>query len=247
MPTVSDLVDRLIAADPYLNAHRQALAGRLTHIRRVRRRITEGRVDLVDLAAGHEYFGLHRTEDGWIFREWAPNATAVTLIGDFSAWRETPAFGMSRIGAGGQWEIRLPTDALHHGDLFRLRIHWDGGSGDRIPAYARRVVQDAHTTIFNAQVWRPEQPYRWRHPEFRRSGRPPLIYEVHVGMAQAEARIGTWREFTEIILPRVVKAGYDTIQLMAVQEHPYSDPSATTSRIFSPPRPGSAHRKISWR
>ncbi|BBO75751.1 1,4-alpha-glucan branching enzyme [Desulfosarcina widdelii] len=221
MTTVTSLADRLIDADPYLSAHRTALTRRLAHIQTLRERITEGSVDLLDLASGHEYFGLHRTAKGWIFREWAPNATAVYLLGDFCGWQEDSAFALTQLAADGQWAIDLPANVLHHGDLFRLRIHWNGGAGDRIPAYARRVVQDPYTLIFNAQVWAPEQPYRWRCPDFRRPDRAPLIYEVHVGMAQEEEKVGSWREFTETVLPRIITAGYNTIQLMAVQEHPY--------------------------
>ena len=191
------------------------------HIRDMRERITGGRLDLLDLASGHEYFGLHRTANGWTFREWAPNATVVYLVGDFCGWSEDDAFALSPLEGDGQWELILPADALHHGDCYRLRIHWEGGRGDRIPAYARRVVQDPETLIFNAQVWTPGSPYRWRHAGFTRPDRPPLIYEAHVGMAQEEEKIGSWREFTAKMLPRIVAAGYNTIQLMAVQEHPY--------------------------
>ena len=221
MVAINTLADRMIDADPYLEAHRPALIRRFEHIQDMRERITEGRLDLLDLASGHEYFGLHKTAEGWTFREWAPNATAVYLVGDFSGWGEDHAYALTRISADGQWEIHLPADALHHGDLVRLRMHWNTGRGDRIPAYARRVVQDPDTLIFNAQVWAPDSPYRWRHPEFRRPDRPPLVYEVHAGMAQDEEKIGSWREFTENILPRIVDTGYNTIQLMAVQEHPY--------------------------
>jgi 1,4-alpha-glucan branching enzyme len=109
---------------------------------------------------------------------------------------------------------------LAHGDLFRLRIQWAGGEGDRIPAYARRVVQDPKTLIFNAQVWLPLEPYSWKI-DFKPPKKAPLIYEAHVGMAQEEERIGSFREFTFGVLPRIVNAGYNTLQLMAIQEHPY--------------------------
>jgi hypothetical protein len=49
----------------------------------------------------------------------------------------------------------------------------------------------------------------------------PLIYESHVGMAGEEPRVHTYREFADSVLPRIAKAGYNTVQLMAVQEHPY--------------------------
>ena len=221
LDTVEPLVERLIETDPYLEGHRGDLTRRITHIHHWRDRMTDGGADLLQQAAGHEYFGLHRTAGGWTFREWAPNASAVYLVGDFSGWVEDRAFALTRITEDGQWAIDLPATALRHQDLYRLRIHWAGGAGDRIPAYARRVVQDPDTLIFNAQVWAPDTPYRWRHPDFRRSDQPPLIYEAHVGMAQEAEKVGTWREFTENVLPRIVAAGYNTIQLMAVQEHPY--------------------------
>ena len=106
-------------------------------------------------------------------------------------------------------------------DLYRLRIHWPGGQGDRIPAYSRRVVQDPDTMIFNAQVWLPPEPYTWKCTDFKFSKDAPLVYEAHVGMAQENEKISSFREFTLRTLPRIVAAGYNTLQLMAIQEHPY--------------------------
>ncbi len=194
---------------------------RYRKIEATERRLTGGRLSLADFASGHEFFGLHRRGPRWVFREWAPNAEAVFLVGDFSGWKELPEFELRRTDPRGVWEIRLPGSRLHHGDLYRLKLYWPGGSGDRIPAWCRRVVQDPATLIFNAQLWRPPQPYRWRHPRWRRPKTPPLVYEVHPGMAQEEEKVGTWAEFTEKVLPRIRRTGYNTIQLMAVQEHPY--------------------------
>jgi 1,4-alpha-glucan branching enzyme len=221
MVDLTALLDRLIDADPYLADYRAALGRRLGHLNKTRERITEGRLDLLDLASGHEYFGLHQDADGWVFREWAPHAESIHLVGDFSRWQADDAYALTRTNAEGHWMLRLPAGGLRHGDLFRLLVRWPGGQGERIPAYARRVVQDADTLIFNAQVWAPLQPYRWQCPDFKRPDRPPLIYEVHPGMAQDAERVGTWPEFTETVLPRIDAAGYNTIQLMAVQEHPY--------------------------
>lgn len=192
----------------------------MDRIRSTELRLTGGAISLADFASGHEYFGLHRTASGWVMREWAPNATDVTIIGTFSGWKAEPALRFARLPHG-VWELHLPQDAIHHGDLFKLLLQWPGGSGERLPAYARRVVQDEHTKIFSAQVWSPPAPYAWQIPAFQRPATAPRIYEAHVGMAQAQARIGTYIEFRDRILPRIVDAGYNTIQLMAIQEHPY--------------------------
>jgi 1,4-alpha-glucan branching enzyme len=177
-------------------------------------------MSLTEFASGHEYFGLHFRKNEWVFREWAPNATAIYLIGENTKWQEHKKYALKKINDQGVWEIHLKANKLAHGDLYRLRIHWPGGKGDRIPAYARRVIQDPKTKIFNTQIWKPSKPYQWKS-QFKRPKDPPLIYEVHVGMAQEEEKIGSYNEFTNSVLPRIVNAGYNTIQLMAIQEHPY--------------------------
>lgn len=175
---------------------------------------------LKEFASGHLYFGLHKRMEGWVFREWAPNASKIYLIGTFNQWMEHEAFSLNSI-QNGNWEISLPMDQLRHGDLYRLSIHWEGGKGDRIPSYATRMVQDPETLIFNAQVWDPEESYTWRTTNFSPLSGQPLIYEAHVGMATEEEKIGNFNEFRTRILPDIARAGYNVIQLMAIQEHPY--------------------------
>lgn len=217
----SDGLSFLLERDPYLKPYERVVRRRFSYFCELEKRLTQERISLPDFAAGHEYFGLHFRDNEWIFREWAPNAIAIYMVGEMSEWREKKAFALERINPEGVWEIHLPSGALKHGDLYRLRIHWHGGQGDRIPAYARRVVQDPGTLIFNAQVWFPPFPYRWECPDFQCVPAPLFIYEAHVGMAQEEEKIGSFRDFSEKILPRIVRAGYDTIQLMAIPEHPY--------------------------
>ncbi len=213
---------RLIQADPCLAPYRATIRRRLQAVEETATRLLSGGAQsLVELASGHTYYGLHRRGDTWVFREWAPNAAAIHLIGDMSAWRVDAAFALQRINANGDWEIVLPEESLWHGMHYRLHLEWPTGRGERIPAYARRVVQDPDTGIFAAQVWLPSEGYRWRHRPQRQSGPPLFIYEAHVGMAQDEEKVGTYREFADKVLPRVAAAGYDTLQLMALPEHPY--------------------------
>jgi 1,4-alpha-glucan branching enzyme len=176
---------------------------------------------LADFAQGHQYFGLHREGDGsWVFRDWAPNATSLHLVGEFTDWREQDAFAAKRINAEGVWELRLTSSALKHADLYRLRMRWPGGEGERLPAWVQRVVQNENTKGFDAQVWEPMDSYVWRHP-VPEDDAPLLIYEAHAGMAQQEAKVSSWDEFRRLTLPRIKAGGYNTVQLMAVQEHPY--------------------------
>jgi 1,4-alpha-glucan branching enzyme len=211
----------MLKSDSYLAPFSDQIRHRLERIEETEHRLTQGKKSLKEFASGHEYFGLHFQRGEWVFREWAPNATAIYLIGDISKWQVCREFELEKINHYGVWEIRLTADKLAHGDLYRLRIHWAGGEGDRIPAYTRRVVQDPETLIFNAQVWFPPESYRWKKPDYRRPKVAPLIYEAHIGMAQEEEKIGSFNEFTLGVLPRIVDAGYNTLQLMAIQEHPY--------------------------
>lgn len=215
------ILPAIVRHDPYLQPYADVISRRLEFCAETELRLTGGKMSLADFASGHEYFGLQFKDNEWILREWAPHAEKMCLIGTFSDWKEINNYSFLPVGKDGVWELRLPEQALHHGDLYRLHPRWPGGEGDRIPAWCRRVVQDNATKIFNAQVWRPENAYQWKHAGYRRPPRAPLIYEAHVGMAQEEGKVGTYIEFREKVLPRIIDAGYNTIQLMAVQEHPY--------------------------
>lgn len=211
----------IIKHDLWLEPFEEAINGRYRYALGKKSELTNGgKQSLSDFATGYLYFGLHKTSKGWVFREWAPNATQIYLIGTFSNWKEDQAYAMTRL-ENGNWEIELPADVLHHGDLYKLIVHWNGGCGERIPAWATRVVQDAQTGIFNAQVWDPQTPYVFKTKNFKPATDPLLIYECHIGMAQQEEKVGTYNEFREKILPRVAQAGYNCIQVMAIQEHPY--------------------------
>ena len=220
MSVLENRLIRLLRSDSYLAPFSDQIRHRLEHIEETEHRLTQDKKSLAEFASGHEYFGLHFQRGEWVLREWAPNATRIYLIGDISKWQVKREFELEKISDYGVWEIHLAADKLAHGDLYRLRIHWAGGEGDRVPAFARRVVQDPKTLIFNAQVWSPPEVYRWKI-NFKRPKEAPLIYEAHIGMAQKEEKIGSFREFTLGVLPRIANAGYNTLQLMAIQEHPY--------------------------
>ncbi|MCD8041789.1 MAG: alpha amylase C-terminal domain-containing protein [Tannerellaceae bacterium] len=212
---------KLVENDPWLAPYEAAIKERYQYIVNKENVLTQdGKITLSDFASGYLYFGLHKTPEGWIFREWAPNATAIYLTGTFNDWKKEDAYRMNRL-ENGVWEIILPEDLLHHGDLFKLWIEWNGGAGERIPAWIRRVVQDEQTKIFSAQVWNPEKSYRFKNKNFKPNISPLLIYECHIGMSTNEEKVGTYSEFRRNVLPRVKKDGYNAIQIMAIQEHPY--------------------------
>ena len=212
----------ILRNDPWLEPYADAIEGRHEDVKKKLRQLQKAAGGkLTDFANAYKYFGLHRGKDGeWYLRELAPNATAIYLIGTFNDWKKEESYRFTRLD-NGDWEIKLPADALHNGDLYKLLVEWPGGSGERIPAYARRVVQDDTTKIFSAEVYCPEHPYKFEVEDFKPDVRPLLIYECHIGMAQSEEKVGTYDEFRRLILPRIAADGYNAIQIMAIQEHPY--------------------------
>lgn len=210
----------LLRHDEWLHPYASAIIGRHAYAQHKYDELTQKQGTLADFAVGHLYFGLHRTEQGWVLREWAPNATHIYLIGDCNGWTESQNYAFARL-ENGVWELRIALDKLQHEQLYKLSVHWHGGQGERIPAYATRVVQDEITKVFSAQVWAPPITYQFKHTAFTPPTDPLLIYECHIGMAQEEECVGSYDDFTEKILPRIATAGYNCIQIMAIQEHPY--------------------------
>lgn len=212
----------ILRNDPWLEPFAPAIEGRHEDaVRKLSELTADTGGSLSKFANAYNYFGLHRESNGdWVFRELAPNAKRIWLIGTFSDWKDDERYSLTPIG-NGVWECKLPTEMIHNGDLYKMRVEWNGGSGERIPAYATRVVQDPVTHIFSAEVYTPENPYKFKIKKFRPDTKPLLIYECHIGMAQQKEDVGTYEEFRTKILPRIAADGYNAIQIMAIQEHPY--------------------------
>lgn len=210
----------LIQNDSWLAPFATTLQGRYFRFRQYLDEIVEQFGSLQQFASTHEYLGLHRTPQGWVFREWAPHATHVFLTGDFSDWTDQERYALHRLPHG-IWEIQLSDALLQHGHYYQISMHWPDGHGMRLPAYANRVVQDEKSLLFSAQVWAPEETYAWKHCGFEVSSQKRLIYEAHIGMSSEEECVAGFDHFRLHILPHIHAMGYNTIQLMAIQEHPY--------------------------
>ncbi len=233
----------LVEQDPWLAPHADALRHRWQHYMKIKESILKSGGLLGPISQGHTYFGFNRGElDGqkgvW-YREWAPGATALGLLGDFNGW-DCTANPLTR-DEYGVWSVFLPDarygDRLRHESRVKVRVQSAAGAMDRIPAYIRRVVQDAATHDFVGQYWHPEHSFEFLHasPDARRRPGGLRIYEAHVGMALEEARVGTYAEFTRHILPRIHDLRYNAIQLMAIMEHPfYGSFGYHVSNLFAP-------------
>ena len=211
---------RMISIDPTLTPYAEDIQARIEHYRAVRKSLL-GDQEITSFANGYLYFGLHREAGGWVFREHAPAAAAIHLFGDFNGWNRT-SHPLTRLDSG-EWEIHIPgEDTLKHGERYLIEITTPAGEKfDRIPAYATSAVQNRKTCQFDGRVL-ANPPYEWHDQKRARSMPSPLlIYECHVGMAQEDGGIGTYRQFADSVLPRIKRDGYNAVQLMAIQEHPY--------------------------
>lgn len=212
---------KILKDDSWLEPYADAVEGRYKNAVKKEAQLTQGgKMSLSDFASGYLYFGLHKTNDGWVFREWAPNATEIYLIGSINGWQKDERYKLQRLD-NGIWELKLSADRMHHNEYYKLLMIWDSGCEERIPAWANYVEQDSQTRIFSSRVWEPAERYEFKNKNFKPSTDPLLIYECHIGMATEKERVGTYEEFRLNILPRIKNDGYNAIQLMAIQEHPY--------------------------
>ncbi len=204
--------------DPYLLPHEADLSARMERYEKKRAELVGANGSLADFANAHDYFGFHKTRDGWVYREWAPAADEVFLTGDMVDWRWLD-LKLKPVGNGVHIIHLKGRDALWNGCHVKTIIRSGDKLLERIPLYIRRVVQDKDTGIW-CGVISDEPTYRWKKRTFTPPA-TPLIYECHIGMAQEKEGIGTYAEFAEKILPRVKALGYNTLQIMAIMEHPY--------------------------
>lgn len=216
----------VVQDDPYLEPYEKKLQLRLDHYRRLSGYLKREHGSLSGFASAYRYFGVNYDSDrkGWWYREWAPAARQLYLIGDFNGW-DRASHPLHKADHG-VWEIFLPDedyrDRFVHGSRVKVHVVAANGAWDRIPAYIRSISHDPSMKDFSGQVWNPPESFQWTDQvKVSLPVQPPLVYEAHPGMAQEKEAIGTYREFADLILPRIEAAGYNSIQLMAVMAHPY--------------------------
>ncbi len=212
---------QIIKDDPWLAPYEGEVSNRIKRYQSLKARIEKDFGSLYDFADGHHYFGIQYDEKmkGWHYREWAPEAQALSFVGDFNNW-DNQAHLLKRIGYG-VWEVFIPeTSGFGIGSNYKLWLKGkDGKEALKIPAYAEYIVQDPSTNEFCPQVISTD--FKWTDQKFSNEIKTPIIYECHIGMAQEKEGVGTYLEFIKNNLPRIKKTGYNCIQIMGIHEHPY--------------------------
>lgn len=227
MSTQGTVVDEILKIDPWLIPNKDDLLRRYHVARQWEELLDQDEGGLLKFAEGYKYYGFQINHDTGetVYREWAPNAIEASLIGDFNNW-DRNSHKMT-VNAFGVWSITVPPThdgqvAIPHGSKVKISLVIPGGERiERLPAWITRVTQDLKVSpVYDAIFWNPPQPYQWQNSS------PPKphgikVYEAHVGISTPEPKIGTYKEFTNNVLPRIAKLGYNTIQLMAIMEHAY--------------------------
>ncbi len=209
---------KIIEIDPGLKPYESDINLRMDLYKKEKAKLLHDGKNIVEFANGADYFGFHRVEGGWVYREWAPAADAIYLIGDMNGW-DKKSLPMTKLDDG-IFELYMEgEDYLYDGCKVKALVVNGEDEFERIPLYIHRVVQDPKTIVWCGEIV-DEEKYEWHDEDFKMHTNP-FIYECHIGMATEEEKVGTFNEFTENILPRIKELGYDTIQIMAIMEHPY--------------------------
>lgn len=213
--------------DPYLEPFKEDLSLRLFEFARTKKRLLGTDGSLVDFANGYKYFGFHQESKHWTFREWAPNAKRAWLVGDFNNWENN--FELKQ-AYGGAWEISIP-GMLPVGSKVKVKLLLPSGETVyRVPSYIMFAVPNERHEL-DGVIVQPKYDWKNKAPQLKEA---PLIYEAHIGISTEEYKINSYKEFTRDVLPRIKKAGYNTIQLMAIMEHPlYASFGYQVSNFFA--------------
>ena len=210
---------RIFEYNPQLKRFYNDIELRMGLYSQTKQRLLGDKITLKEFANAHNYFGFHHEDGGWVYREWAPNASQLYLTGDFNDWHwlDHPLTSLKN----GVWELKLKgDDALWNGCRVKTIVDANMIRTEHIPLYAKRVVQDKQTLAFCCEVVDDKNTFNWTDKNFKAED-SLYIYEAHVGMAQEEGKVSSYREFADKILPIIKKSGYNTVQLMAIMEHPY--------------------------
>jgi len=170
----------------------------------------------------------HQGFKGVHFAVWAPNAHAVSVVGNFNSW-DGRRHQMRMLGASGIWEIFIPN--LGEGELYRFEIHGaDGQLHVKVDPLAKlaevRPATASITTHLDGYEWGDEL-YMQTHWATKVFGSPMNIYEVHAGSWRRDPadpdRFLNWDELSERLIPYLKEMGYTHVEFLPIAEHPLDE------------------------
>lgn len=168
----------------------------------------------------YRYLGAHTQDRGVIFRTYAPSAHRVSVIGEFTDWRE---ISMERVGNGQFWEVYVKDAAVGH--MYKYRVHHGGSFVDHCDPYGYLAeVRPANASIVynnNNYVFHDNEWCASRHDL---QNEKLNIYELHFGSWKKKGLEETdwysYREMADLLIPYVKEMGYNYIEIMPLNEYP---------------------------
>jgi 1,4-alpha-glucan branching enzyme len=189
--------------------------------------------------------GSHLVEQdgvrGCCFAVWAPNAQAVSVIGDFNSWRRDDHPLHARSDGSGIWEGFVPGVMAGAHYKYHVRSKYHGYAVDKADPYALRTELPPKTASI---VW--DIAYRWHDAQWMGQraqanalAAPISIYEMHLGSWQRVPEEGrrflTYRELAPRLANYVREMGFTHVELLPVMEHPfYGSWGYQTTGYFAP-------------
>ena len=170
----------------------------------------------------------HQGFKGVQFAVWAPNAKAVSVVGNFNSW-DGRRHQMRMLGSSGIWEIFIPN--LGEGELYRFEVHGaDGNLHVKVDPLAKlsevRPATASITTHLDGYEW-GDDLYMKTHWATKVFGSPMNIYEVHAGSWRRDPanpdRFLNWDELSERLIPYLKEMGYTHVEFLPLAEHPLDE------------------------
>lgn len=223
----SELIKGVIDLDPWLKPFSQQLIKRQLQFREWDEKLEKSEGSLLKFADAYHRYGLNPTNHGnggAEIIEYIPDVDEVSLVGEFNNWDKT-SHKLQKLNDFGLWGLKIDgKDTIPHDSPYKIAMKL-GKTGEwiyRLDPWVKRATYNKSNNLYEGRFWNPP-PNEVYHLKNKRPKQTQgiKVYEAHVGISTPEPKIGTYKNFTTNILPKIKELGYNTIQLMAVMEHAY--------------------------
>lgn len=216
-----DLIKGVLNVDPWLEPFSQQLIDRQVRFQDWYDKLTKSEGSLINFANSYKNYGLHSLPDGnYKIVEYIPNVESVSLVGDFNNWN-TESHPLKKSNDFGLWELTIPAKTIPIDSKYKIAMKLSSGEWIyRLDPWVHRATYSEETTQYEGRFW--EDNYKFKNPRPKNAaGNEIKIYEAHIGISTPDPKVGSYKNFTQNILPIIKDLGYNTIQLMAIMEHAY--------------------------
>ncbi|KAK6456590.1 alpha-1,4-glucan branching enzyme [Scheffersomyces xylosifermentans] len=226
------LIKGALDIDPWLEPYSQRLIDRQLQFQKWYKDLQTSETSLFKFASSYETYGVHGNWDTKevVVTQYVPDVVEVSIVGEFNNWDVT-THKLKKINNFGLWSLTIPPVkgefAIPHDSKYKISMKLP--SGEQIyrldPWLHRATASEVKTShLYDGRFWNPPpaETYKFKNKRATFNDTEGIrIYEAHVGISTPEPTIGSYKNFTQNVLPIIHRLGYNTIQLMAIMEHAY--------------------------